>query len=275
MPVIIDVTFDPMIARVGPIQLSWASVFTTVGLVVAFWLGWRAATAYGVPSDQLGNIIFWIAIGGLIGGRLFQVLDHLPYYLAIPRDILAVDDGGISLLGYWVGGVIGVFGAARWTGIPAWGTLDALTPAALVGQLIGWLGCLCTGATWGLPTGGAWGIVYWNPHDLLPPQMLGVPTQPYPLYQVAGLLLILASLRLGQRWLSVREGQVFLATMLTYSGLQFILASLRPESVSFHGLGATQMVALSSMALLLMVTWYWFCSPWRGSVRSPEVTDGG
>ncbi len=39
MPVVIDVTFDPVIAQIGPFQVNWASVFTTAGLVIALWLG--------------------------------------------------------------------------------------------------------------------------------------------------------------------------------------------------------------------------------------------
>ncbi len=219
----------------------------------------------------MGDVIIWIIVGGLVGGRLFQVLDHLPYYLTTPQEIIAIDDGAISLLGSWIGGVIGAIGAARWTGIPVWRLLDVLTPPALVGQMIGWLGGLCTGAAWGLPTGGAWGIVYWNPHDLLPPQLLGVPTQPDALDQIAGTALILASLRLGRCWFSNREGRVFLAAMGTYWGTQFVLAFARPEPLVFLGLGATQVVALAAIAILLVVAGRRAWPPRRGILTLCEV----
>mgnify|MGYP003339051931 CR=1 FL=1 len=43
--------------------------------------------------------------GGVVGARLFHVLDHLPYYAADPLAILAIWQGGIAVCGSLLGGV--------------------------------------------------------------------------------------------------------------------------------------------------------------------------
>jgi prolipoprotein diacylglyceryltransferase len=253
VPFLIDVAFDPVLIMVGPFQLSWASVFTTLGLLVTLRFGWRALRSGGLPPEKLGGLFAGIAVGGVIAGRLLQLTDHLAFYRARPEAIFALDDGGFSLVGYWIGGVVAAGLVTHLQRMPAWRVLDLLVQPALAGQAIGWLGPLCTGANWGLPTGGAWGVAYWNPRDLLPPQLLGVPTQPYPLYQSAVAVLILASLCLFRHRIRPREGATFLVAFAAFFGSQLLLAFFRAEPVWWQGLSLAQIVALSSVVVVFGV----------------------
>ena len=132
--------------------------------------------------------------------------------------------------------------------------LDAAAPALLVGQAIGRLGCLSNGDAWGAPTGAAWGIVYWHPHDLLPATLLGVPTHPYPLYEIGAELLLLGGLWLMRRRLT-RPGALFLVTALGYAVIRFGLTFFRQETVVLWGLQEAQLLALLTgvAAAVLMV----------------------
>jgi phosphatidylglycerol:prolipoprotein diacylglycerol transferase len=252
---IINVTFDPIIARLGPFELGWHGIFTALAVMVAVWLGVRRAAGVTGPTAPLDTVVTWAVVGGLVGARLFHVLDHLPDYLADPLAALAIWQGGIAVYGAFLGGLVGGLLAARRAQLPVWPLLDAAAPALLVGQAIGRLGCLSNGDAWGAPTGGAWGIVYWHPHDLLPAALLGVPTHPYPLYEIGAELLLLVGLWLVRRQLA-RPGTLFLVTVLGYAVIRAGLTFFRQETVLLWGLQEAQLVALATglaAAALLVV----------------------
>lgn len=250
---IIDVTFDPIIARLGPVELGWHGVFTALAVVAAVWLGLRRAERRGLPAEPLGRVTTWALVGGIVGARLFHVLDHLSYYLPNPFEAPAVWEGGIAVYGAFLGGIGGGLLAARRAGLPAWPLLDAATPAMLVGQALGRLGCLSNGDAWGAPTGGAWGIVYWHPHALLPPALLGVPTHPYSLYELVGVALLLAGLHRVERRQRLRAGQLFLLAALGYAVIRFGLTFFRQEAAVLLALQEAQLAALATGSIALAV----------------------
>jgi phosphatidylglycerol:prolipoprotein diacylglycerol transferase len=116
----VNVTFDPRIAQLGPIELGWHGIFTALAVLCAIWIGLRLAERRGLPTEALTEVVIWAVIGGLIGARLFHVLDHLPNYLAHPLDALAIWEGGIAVYGAFLGGIAGGWLAARRARLPAW-----------------------------------------------------------------------------------------------------------------------------------------------------------
>lgn len=247
----LDIGFDPIIAQAGPFQLGWHGVFTALGVLVGIWLGMRRAERFGVPSEPVVTVVTWAVIGGLAGARLFHVLDHLPYYALHPLEAFAVWEGGIAVYGAFLGGIAGGVLAVRRLQLPVWPLLDAAAPAMLVGQAIGRLGCFSNGDAWGAPTGGSWGVVYWNAHDLLPRDLLGVPTHPYPLYEIAAVALVLLAIWRWERHRAVHDGSVFLGAALAYAAIRFGLTYFRQETVVAWGLQEAQLVALASAAVVL------------------------
>src|SRR5215212_11134084 len=175
---LIQVTIDPIIAQIGPFQLGWHGIFSMLGLLAGVWLGLWRMRQLGIDTDAVASGLGWVIFGAVIGARLFHVLDHLSYYAQHPADIVAVWQGGIAVYGGFVGGVLAGVVAAWRLGLPVWRCLDAATPAMLVGQAVGRIGCFINGDAWGAPTGCPCGVVYWHEHALLPPDLIGVPTPP-------------------------------------------------------------------------------------------------
>ena len=243
----IDLTFDPVIAQLGPLQIGWHGVLTALAIVVAVWLGLRIAERNGLPTEPLGELATWSIIGGIVGARLFHVLDHLPYYLSQPLAALAIWEGGIAAYGAFVGGVVVAVFLARRMGIPRWTLLDSAAPAMLVGQAIGRLGCLANGDAWGSPCSGSdlLCVVYWHPNALLPANLRGVPTHPYPLYEIVAEVVLLAALWLARRRLAA-PGRLFLVAALGYAVIRFSLSVYRQEAVILWGLQEAQVIALAT-----------------------------
>src|SRR5689334_22441140 len=126
----------------------------------------------------------------------------------------------------------------------------------LIGQMIGRLGCLSNGDAWGAPCTGGPGIciVYTDPRDLLPADLLGVPTHAYPLYEIVACGLLLLGLWLARHRLALAPpGTTFLVAALGYSVIRFLLTFFRQETILFWGLQEAQVVALITAAAALLL----------------------
>lgn len=254
--IVVDVGFDPIIAQFGPFQLGWHALFTALAVVVGVWLAGRLARRRGISTELVSDIAVWAIVGGIVGARAFHVLDHLTFYLQNPLLIPAVWEGGIAVYGAFIGGLV-AGGVAAWRArADVWRLLDIAAPAMLVGQAIGRCGCVSNGDAWGANATGCpvcLAIRYTNRNDLLPADLLGVPTYAYPVYEMAAeLLLLLVLWRLHDR-LGRRPGLTFLVATLGYGAIRFGLSFLRQEPVVLAGLQEAQVIALATSALAVCV----------------------
>ncbi|MDO8690005.1 MAG: prolipoprotein diacylglyceryl transferase [Dehalococcoidia bacterium] len=240
---LINIGFDPILAQLGSFQLAWHGILTALAIVIAVLYGERRLARAGLSPEAMGTVVFWAIIGGLIGARLFHVADHLEYYLAHPVQALSFWEGGLAVYGAFFGGIVAAIIAVLRAKFPIWRLLDAGGPALLVGQAIGRVGCFMNGDAWGAPTGAGWGVVYTHPLDLLPSNLLGVPTHPYPLYEIAAVMVWFGVLWLVRDRLTSR-GSTFLVAMMGYAVIRFGLTYFRQETLLFWGLQEAQVIAL-------------------------------
>lgn len=249
---LIQITIDPIIAQVGPVTLGWHGILSMLALVAGVWVGLWRARQLGIDVDTMISGLGWVIAGAVVGARLFHVLDHLPYYAQHPLEIVAVWQGGIAVYGGFVGGVVTGAIAAWRMGLPVWSCLDCGAPAMMVGQAVGRLGCFVNGDAWGGPTGGNWGVVYWNENALLPPELIGVPTHPYPLYEIAAVAVVLVVLW-ALRDQVKRPGTAFLLTTVLYGIVRFGLSFVRQETVVAFGLQEAQLIAVLTGVIALAI----------------------
>jgi phosphatidylglycerol---prolipoprotein diacylglyceryl transferase len=250
--------FDPIIAQLGPFQLGWHGIFTALAVLVAVWLAGWLGQRRGISTDVIYGIAGWGVVGGIVGARLFHVLDHLPYYLDNPLLIPAVWEGGIAVYGAFIGGLV-AGGVAAWRArLDPWPLLDIAAPAMLVGQAIGRLGCLSNGDAWGADATGCpfcLAIRYTNQNDLLPADLKGGPTYAYPLYEIGCEVVLLVGLWMFRDKFEKRPGLMFLVAAIGYAVIRFGLSYLRQEAIVVMGLQEAQVIAVitGGLALCLLV----------------------
>jgi len=249
---LINVTIDPIIAQLGPFQLGWHGVFSMLALIAGLWVGLRRAGQLGLDVDAMIAGMGWVIAGAVVGARLFHVFDHLGYYAQHPLEIVAVWNGGIAVYGGFIGGVLAGVIAARFYRVPIWPALDAAAPGMLVGQAVGRIGCFINGDAWGAPTGCPCGVVYWHEHALVPPDLIGVPTHPYPLYEIGAVAVLLALLWATRKQRS-RQGTAFLVTTIGYGVIRFGLSFVRQETVIVFGLQEAQLIAVLTSVVALAI----------------------
>lgn len=252
---LIEIDIDPVIAHIGPFALRWYSLMIMAGIYAGTIIGARFATQRGIDADHVYSAAAWVVVAGIVGARLVHVVDRWDLYRDQPLRVFAVYEGGIAIWGGLIGGGVAVWAYARRHQLEFWPFADAISHAAILGQAIGRLGCIVNGDVAGRPTGGEWGFVYVNPAALLPrASYFGVPTHPYPLYELVWDLALFALLFQVARTVR-RPGSVFLTYTAVYSMARLVLSVVREEEVWALGMQQAQLVSLATIALALGLLW--------------------
>ena len=90
----VTLSFDPTFFRLGGIEVGWHGLFTALAVFAGVWLGIRRSKALGIDPGPLGSVAGWAIAGGIIGARLFHVIDHMSYFVDHPAEVFAVWQGG-------------------------------------------------------------------------------------------------------------------------------------------------------------------------------------
>ncbi len=251
----IEIGIDPMIGHVGPFMLTWYGLFVALAVAAGWWLGLREAKRKGLDVEKMQSLILWSLLGGLVGARLFHVVDRWELYASGPLRTLYVWEGGLAIYGGLVGGVLVGFVYARLSGMAVWRVADAAAPGLILGQALGRLACIPNGDAYGAPTDAPWAFVYTNPATMVPDDLLGTPLHPYPLYELLFDLALLGMLwRL--RGVYKTDGLLFLTYAGVYALGRFLLTFFRMEQVWFFGLQEAQIVALVVMVVTVpLLAW--------------------
>ena len=64
------------------------------------------------------NMVYWTVAGGIIGARLFYVMDHPTYHFHHPLQIFALQNGGLAVYGAVFGGFFTVLALCRYYKLP-------------------------------------------------------------------------------------------------------------------------------------------------------------
>ena len=92
------ITLDPIIAHFGPFVVRWYSLILLTATFVGLWITAREAERRGFKREEVFDFAIWIIIGGLIGARLFHVLDHWSdRFAADPVAALYIWEGGLAI----------------------------------------------------------------------------------------------------------------------------------------------------------------------------------
>ncbi|HEY0571130.1 MAG TPA: prolipoprotein diacylglyceryl transferase [Enterovirga sp.] len=173
---------DPVALQLGPFAIRWYALAYIAGIVGGWYYARRLAAApslWGaVKRPTLGDIddlIVWIALGVVLGGRLGYVLFYnLGSYLSHPAEIFTIWRGGMSFHGGFLGTILAILLFARSRGLSGLAMLDVAAVATPIGLFTGRLANFVNGELWGRPAPDVpWAIVfpYGGPEPRHPSQL--------------------------------------------------------------------------------------------------------
>lgn len=245
----ITIPIDPIIVSFGHLALRWYSLIILAAVFVGLRVVLREASRKGFNRESIYDMVPWLILGGILGARLFHVLDHWQdTFAANPWRVLNVWEGGLAIWGAVAGGLITL-------AILAWRRkwklaflLDLFAPALVLGQAVGRLACIITGDAVGKPTNGPFGFAYVSPNAMVPE--LGVYYTPTPVYEFLLNMGIFAVLwRLRKK--NLPDGALFFIYLSLYSVGRFFISIW--SSYQTFALGLNQAQFFSLVALVVSI----------------------
>ena len=127
---------------------------------------WRGKTR-GVPADMIFSLALYMFLPGIIGGRLFYIIE---YWSSYQREtlwqtlaaVVNVAEGGLVVYGALIGGTLGMLMFVRKNRLPLLPVCDLVAPCLVLGLAIGRIGCFLSGCCYGSVADVPWAVCFPN-----------------------------------------------------------------------------------------------------------------
>ena len=301
------INIDPIAFSIGPISVHWYGIAYVVAIAIALWVLLKYTARQGIHEDQIWGVFIWTVIAGLVGGRLYFVIQQpnlVQEYLLKPENIIAVWNGGMAFYGAIFLGTLTLFFIAPRYGIDRFFAIDCGALFAAIGQIFGRFGNIINGDILGkVASNGTvnipaetcahapciayvansqvqppWSVVYLNAHSFATP---GIAYQPAQVYEILFNLVVLAILwPLRYRLPRIRTGYFFALYLALYSVSQFLVFFTRgtEPTTPFLGIDALKQAQWTALAGLILAALIFLAArryshPWQNNAGHPVDWD--
>ncbi len=274
--------FDPVLIQIGPFPLRWYALAYVAGIVLGWWYAallakrerlW-APRRPPVTTVQLDDLVLWITLGIILGGRFGYALFYKPELFgqlftgdgwAQRLELFQLWTGGMSFHGGFLGVVaaLAIYGSRKKINLLSLG--DLIAPVAPIGIFFGRVANFINGELWGRVTDVPWAVRFCNNRIL---ETYGVcpagdvPRHPSQLYEAGleGLVLFaVMSLAIWKGRMLKRPGFVMGLFLAGYGVARALLENTRQPDAGLENLplGLTMGMILSIPMILVGVWLIW------------------
>lgn len=228
----------PELGSIGPLTFHSFGLMVALGFVAAGWFVSQDARQRGLRPNLGLEIIVAAGVGGIVGARLFNVIETGDTGGGL------LSGSGLTWYGGLIGGTVAVIGVGLWRRVPLGVVANIAAPALAIGQSLGRIGCQLAGdGDYGSASSLPWAMSY--PDGTVPTTEQVHPT---PIYEALSLFVIFFALwrlraRFSQPW--------------ALFGLYLLLAGTMRFLVEFVRINPEEVGALTTaqvISLVLMVT---------------------
>ena len=249
----------PVLFKLGPLTIYSYGTMMAIAFLVGGSLARREMNRKAMNGDLASSMVFWAAVGGIVGSRLWAVAEDWRSFLEHPSSMIFSGAGFV-----WYGGLLGGTLAVSWVirrhRLPWARVVDCIAPGLALAHGIGRIGCQLAGdGDWGSVSDLPWAMAYPNAivgWDYAP----GVRVHPTPIYETIGYTLIFAFLW-SMRKRPHPDGTLFWWYLVLASSARFAVEFVRINDPSLFGLTDPQLVSIVLVAI----------GAWRLLVGSTEV----
>lgn len=141
----------PVLFSIGNITVSSFGVFLTFGFLFGVFLVWRLTRAWEMDEEKILDLILLTFIGGLLGARVYFVIENLQLFINSPLNILLFTKyPGFSFWGAFLGGWLSLFYLARRKRVNFLHLADIASVGFIGGLALSNIGCFLGGCGVGI-----------------------------------------------------------------------------------------------------------------------------
>jgi phosphatidylglycerol:prolipoprotein diacylglycerol transferase len=234
--------------ELGPLTLQSFGLMMGLGFVAAGVLASKRLKELGKPQDWAYEMVFAALIGGIVGARLWSVIQN---WDEAKDDLVGSLFSGTGLVFYGglLGGAVAVLLWAVWRKDLGLWLPDLAAPSLAIAYAIGRLGCQLAGdGDYGIPTSLPWGMSY--PDGTVPTTDDVHPTPIYEFLVMSGVAWYLWSRRN-----KMPPGGLFALYLVLAGAERFLIELIRRNADVVGPFSLAQFVALASVAIGSI--WLW------------------
>ena len=222
----IEIGIDPTFFSIGSFEIGWHGVMVVLAVIVGIGASLWFAKGTKVEKEIIFSAAPWAIVGGIIGARLFHVIDYFgSTYIHDPALIFTNFFNGLSILGAIFGATLAVFLFARIKHLQVGYLADVIAPALPLAQAVGRIGCTINGDAYGTPTSLPWAFMYTHENARFT-TILWEARHPSPVYEIIWDLMLFAVLLLLRGRLKP-DGSLFILYLAIYSFGRFFIEFTR------------------------------------------------
>jgi phosphatidylglycerol:prolipoprotein diacylglycerol transferase len=236
------------------LKLPLYGIMSALGYAAGIWYCLKQKYKIGLSKDQVLDIIFYIILGALIGGKLFFIAFYWQDFInAAFVDKLRY---GFVFLGGFAGACCTGIYILRKIKIPVLRGADYFVQVVPLGHAIGKIGCFLAGCCYGKVSHNFLAVKFSNPDSLVPQHLHNVPLYPVQLIEAAVSLILFFVLRhmFNKKH---RDGSIIAAYMTGFGIIRFTAEFFRGED-EIYILGITQTQITAVFIILFAFAFLWW-----------------
>lgn len=239
---------------IGGFDVAYYSITMFLAIISATFFSVGLAKKYypEIDKERIYDLLPWIVLFGIIGARIYYVIADWQYYSEHLNEILAIRQGGLSIHGALLGGILGGYVYVKKHSLNFLKYLDVFSYGIILGQIIGRFGNYFNIEAFGKPCYFSKIICMYVPEVKRPFQYLDVNYfHPTFLYEMIWNLIVLLILFFVIRRIAKKaDGVLFFSYLGLYSIGRFLIEGIRVDSVK--NIGEVPLAAFVSFLLLCL-----------------------
>jgi len=226
-----------------------------LGVIAAITLSVFEAKKREQATEHILNMTLLVLPLGIIGARLYHVIDGWSFYSQNPA--LIIGGRGLGIFGAIIGGAVGLFIYTKWKKLDTLKWMDIVAPGLILAQAIGRWGNFFNQELYGYPTDLPWGI-YIDPAHRLAGYEAFSHFHPLFFYEsmwnlVGCVLLLFIGRKFKQRLL---DGDILFLYIIYYSIGRFFLEGLKIDVWTLSGIPTARWITGIAIVVSIAVIMY-------------------
>lgn len=215
---------NPVLLHIGSLEIRYYGLAYVIGFILGYFILKHLIKEknIAITGEELDTLIFYIAIGLLLGSRIFYFLFYnLSIVLQNPLHILKIWEGGMSFHGGLIGVIVAGIIFCRQYKKDFYELADLAVIPVVFGLGIGRIANFINGELYGRPTALPWAVDFGD----------GIPRHPSQLYESAKNFVIFSILWMLTKKEKLQKGTLFWVFITLYGLFRFFIEFVRqPDS---------------------------------------------